>query len=88
VDALAGVQERPAHISASTWRIARYVSLCSHPLVLALPLSFMASYRASSRWSERLRWGGISGGLLCGLALLQLKLAATPDGEDAGEGAS
>jgi hypothetical protein len=88
VNALVGVQERPAHISEPTWRIARYISLCSHPLVLALPVSFAVSYQASPRWSERLRWSGISGGILCGLAFLQVKLAAPPVRQDSGDRAS
>jgi len=53
-------KERPPTMSPTTWRIATFLSQCGNPFVISIPCFAATSFRATSRWSDRLRWWGIA----------------------------
>ncbi len=53
-------QERPASMSATTWRLAKLISFCGNPFVISAPCFAATSVRSTRHWPDRLRWWGIA----------------------------
>jgi membrane-associated phospholipid phosphatase len=66
-------QERPEHLSESTWNAARLVSTLTNPMVLC-PICFAAvASEATPGWKERLKWWGLSCGLITLVPLIHIR---------------
>jgi len=53
-------QERPASMSSTTWRLAKFVSFWGNPFVISAPCFAATSFRSTRHWPDRLRWWGIA----------------------------
>ena len=60
-------------MSMTTWRLARLTSFIGNPVVIALPCFLGVCYKAAPRWPERLRWWGISCGLITLSPLIHIR---------------